>query len=89
VQEETKTMNLRLTEDRYRAVVEHGLRLTGSMALDPAAVQFRVVMLDTATGHLGSLEFPLAKLAAALPSPGPSPAAAPASAAAPVAAQRP
>jgi len=89
VQEETKTMNLRLTEDRYRAVVERGLRLTGSMVLDPAAVQFRVVMLDTATGHLGSLEFPLAQLAAAMPSPGPAPAAAPTSAAPPVAAQRP
>jgi VWFA-related protein len=70
VQEETKTLNLRLPEERYRAVIEHGLRLTGSMPLDSAATQFRVVMLDTATGHLGSLEFRLAELTAAAATPG-------------------
>jgi hypothetical protein len=85
VQEETKTMNLRLTEERYRAVVEHGLRLTGSLALDPAAVAFRLVMLDTATGHLGSLEFPLSQVVAAVP----APAGLPAGAAAPPAVQKP
>lgn len=87
VQEETKTLTLRLTDDRYRAVLEHGLRLTGGMPLDPAAVQFRVVMLDTSTGHLGSLEFPLGQLLPAAP-----PAAAPGGAAArpaPPSAQKP
>ena len=87
VQEETKTLTLRLTEERYRAVMERGLRLNGSMVLDPAAVQFRVVMLDTSTGHLGSLEFPLAQLL-----PATAPAAipgGPAARAAPSGAQKP
>ncbi len=77
VQEETKSMTLRLPEERYRAVIEHGLRLTGSLALDQSAVAFRVVMLDTATGHLGSLEFPLGQLIAAAPAPPGPPAGAP------------
>lgn len=88
VQEETKTVNLRLPEERYRAVAEHGLRLTGSMALDPAATQFRVVMLDTATGHVGSLEIAMAKVAAAAPAPAAG-GAAPASAAPPPHVEKP
>lgn len=63
--EETKSLTLRLKDDRYKAVMERGLRLAGAQALDPAAKEFRVVMLDLATGRLGSLQVPMAKLGVA------------------------
>ena len=65
--EETKTLTLRLPEARYQAVVAKGLRLAGSQPVDSAAVQFRVVILDLATGRLGSLQVPVSKLGLALP----------------------
>jgi len=62
VKEETKTLTFRLKDDRYKEVMAKGMRLTASMPLDPAAVQFRVVLLDAADGHMGSLEIPVAKM---------------------------
>ena len=76
VKEETKTLALRVKDDRYREVMAKGLRLTASMPLDPTAVSFRVVLLDAADGHLGSLEVPIAKLrTVAAPTAPPAPAA--------------
>jgi VWFA-related protein len=62
VQEETKTLTFRLKDDAYKAVLAKGMRLTATMPLDPAATSFRIVLLDAADGHLGSLEVPIAKL---------------------------
>lgn len=62
VQEETKTLTFKLKDERYREVMAKGLRLTGAMPLDPSATNFRIVLLDAADGHLGSLEVPIAKL---------------------------
>ena len=67
--EETKTLTLRLRDDPYKAVMARGLRLTGSQAVDPAAIEFRVVILDMSTGRLGSLQVPMAKLGVAMPPP--------------------
>lgn len=85
--EETKTLTLRMKDDRYHAVMTQGLRLTGAQALDPAATEFRVVMLDMSTGRLGSVHVPLAKLGVAMPPPAVAPASAPAPA--PAAAEKP
>src|SRR5208282_2292226 len=62
VKEETKTLTFRLKDDKYQEVMAKGMRLTASMPLDPAAVSFRIVLLDAADGHMGSLEIPIAKL---------------------------
>jgi VWFA-related protein len=75
VQEETKSLTLRLKDEAYKAVMAKGLRLTSSMPLDPTAVSFRIVLLDAADGHLGSLEVPIAKMRTAA---GPGTPAAPA-----------
>ena len=85
--EETKTLTLRMKDDRYQAVMSQGLRLTGAQALDPAATEFRVVMLDMSTGRLGSVHVPVAKLGVTLPPTAAAPAAAPAGS--PAAAEKP
>ena len=77
--EETKTLNMRLKEDRYQAVMAQGLKLGGSQTVDPAATEFRVVLLDIATGRLGSVHVPMSKLGLSAPAAAAAPTAAPAS----------
>jgi VWFA-related protein len=62
VHEETKTLTFRLKDESYKEVMAKGMRLTATMPLDPTAVSFRIVLLDAADGHLGSLEVPIGKL---------------------------
>jgi len=62
VQEQTKTLTFRLKDEAYREVMAKGMRLTATIPLDPAATSFRIVLLDAADGHLGSMEVPIAKM---------------------------
>jgi VWFA-related protein len=62
VKEETKTLTFRLKEETYQEVMQHGMRMSATWPLEANAVSFRVVLLDAADGHLGSLEIPLANL---------------------------
>lgn len=62
VKEETKNLTFRLKEESYQEVMQHGMRLSATWPLEAKAVSFRVVILDAANGHLGSLEIPLANL---------------------------
>ncbi len=78
--EETKTVNLRLKDENYKAVRAAGLKMLGSQAIDPAATEFRIVLLDLGTGRLGSVHVPVAKLGVTLP---PTAVAAPAAPAKP------
>ena len=74
--EETKTLTLRLKDERYQAVMSQGLRFPSSQAVDPAATEFRVVLLDLTTGRLGSVHIPMAKMGVELPAPTAAPPAA-------------
>jgi len=60
---DSKTLKLRLKDDTYQHAMMRGLGITGTVILDPAATQFRLVMLDEATGRLGSVDVPVAGLA--------------------------
>jgi VWFA-related protein len=71
VHEETKTVGLKLKDDKYREVQAQGLRMSTVQVLDPAATSFRIVLLDAADGHLGSLDIPVAKISGAPAAPQP------------------
>ena len=64
VKEETKTLTFHLKEDTYQEVMKHGMRMSAAWPVEANAVSFRVVLLDAANGHLGSLEIPLAQMRA-------------------------
>ena len=57
-------LSLRLKEDNYKTVKQYGMRVTVTVEPEPNATRFRLVMLDGATGRLGSLDIPLVSPAA-------------------------
>ncbi len=61
---EMKALAFRLPEEKYRAVLAGGLRLEGTVELDPAATQVRFALLDAASGRVGSVDVPVAELTA-------------------------
>jgi len=83
---DSRTLALKLKDDTYQRAMMKGLPLGGTLLLDPAAIQFRLVILDQSTGRLGSVDVPVAQLRvvpeapAASKAPGAAPAPAPAGA---------
>jgi VWFA-related protein len=77
VQGEKSAITLRLKDETYQKILANGLKVTSSTVLDPAATRLRIVLLDTGSGRMGSVNVPL---------PGKSSASAPA---APRAAEKP
>jgi hypothetical protein len=71
----TNLLALRLKEDEYQRVAANGLRVTVTSELDPAEKLVRLILLDGATGRLGSVDVPLT--GEHVPTPLPSPAPAP------------
>ena len=53
-------LDLRLKEESYKTVTQHGMRVTITVEPEPNAAYLRLMMLDGATGRLGSVDIPLA-----------------------------
>ncbi len=54
-----KDFTVLIHEDAYPAVVRDGLRLKATVPLQPAATKVRVVLRDTLSGRIGTLDIPL------------------------------
>ena len=65
VHAEEHSLAMRLKEETYQSVRQHGLRINVTLVAEPAVTRFRLVLLDAATGKLGSLDLPAAGAAAA------------------------
>jgi len=60
---EIKKLNFRLPEVKYRALLAGGMRLEGTVVVDPAATQVRFALLDGESGRVGSVDVPIAEIA--------------------------
>ena len=65
VHSQAHDLALKLKEETYQTVKQNGLKVTVTTVLEPGVRQFRLVLLDAATGKLGSLDIPLAAAPAA------------------------
>jgi VWFA-related protein len=59
---ETKTVNMRLTRQTYEEIMKAGVTLTRTLPIEAGAATLRVVVRDAASGAIGSISIPLAKL---------------------------
>lgn len=59
---EGKVIILRLTRERYDAIMQDGLTLTRHLRIEAGAAQLRVVVRDATSGSVGSVSIPLTKL---------------------------
>jgi len=55
----SRTLDIRLPLERRADFAREGIRLDSEWALDPAAIDVRIVALEPASGKLGSLAIPL------------------------------
>jgi hypothetical protein len=55
----TETVNLSLTREAYENVLKSGLVLTKTLEPNPEAYEYRVVVYDRSTGHVGSVFVPV------------------------------
>lgn len=65
-------LRMQIKEETFRTVMEYGLRVTVTSVLEPATRRMRLVLLDAATGRLGSLDVPVSVSAPAETKPGES-----------------
>jgi VWFA-related protein len=56
-----RTVNIDLTEERFRAALQRGLLLEDTVTTEKAVDRVRIVLQDRATGFAGSLWLPLVK----------------------------
>ena len=56
---EEHNLDLKLKEDSYKTVTQYGMRVTITVEPEPKTASLRLVMLDGATGRMGSLDIPL------------------------------
>jgi hypothetical protein len=59
---ETKTLNMRLSQQTYAEVLKDGVTVTRNLPAVEGAAKLRIVVRDANSGAIGSISVPLGKL---------------------------
>lgn len=73
----TNVVRLKLSGDQYQQVAASGVRVKVTSEMEPEAEMIRLILLDGATGRVGSVDVPMAEIAEQGKAPPPAPAATP------------